>query len=172
MTPRQKQLMWVLALVLAVVIADQIAKAVIVREIERPVPYRDGTFFYITHERNPGLVGGHFADNRLVATTAPFVAVGVLAYLFRHLNAHSKVQTLAFGLVAGGAIGNLIDRLFRGEVVDFLQVHFYFVPFDFPWRFWPAFNIADIAICCGVFLLIVTWRQLSHIEEAHAINSV
>ncbi|MCC6699688.1 MAG: signal peptidase II [Candidatus Hydrogenedentes bacterium] len=172
MTPRAKQLVWVLALVLAVAGADQIVKAIIVHQIERPVPYRDGTFFYITHERNPGLVGGHFADNRFVAVAAPIVAIAVLVYLLRHLNTHSKVQSAAYGLVAGGAAGNLIDRVLRGEVVDFLQVHFYFIPFDFPWKFWPAFNIADIAICCGVFLLIVTWRQLSHIEEAHAINPV
>ena len=172
MTSRQTQLVWVLTLFLAVVAVDQIVKAVIVNTIQRPVPYRDRTFFYVTHERNPGLVGGHFADNRLVAVVAPVVAIAVLVYLFRHLNARSKVQSIAYGLVAGGAVGNLIDRVLRGEVVDFLQVHFYFVPFNFPWKFWPAFNIADIAICCGVFLLIVTWRQLSHIEEAHAINPV
>ena len=166
------RLLWILVLLLGVIAADQIAKIIIVYTVERPVPYRAGTLFYITHERNPGLMGGHFADNRAIAICAPVVATAVLIYLFRHLNLQSRLQTLGYGLVAGGAIGNLIDRLFRGEVVDFLQVHFYFVPFDFPWKFWPAFNIADIAICCGVFLLVLTWREISHIEESHAINPV
>jgi signal peptidase II len=61
-------------------------------------------------------------------------------------------------MIGGGAVGNnLLDRLIHGSVTDFLQFHFYFVPFEFPWKYYPAFNVADSAICTGVFLLIVTW---------------
>jgi len=54
-------------------------------------------------------------------------------------------------------LNRMLDRLIHGSVTDFLQFHFYFVPFDFPWKYYPAFNVADSAICVGVFLLIVTW---------------
>jgi signal peptidase II len=140
--------------------------------VQPPVPYREHTFLYITHERNPGLVGGHFAGSRLIALAAPILATLALVFLYKHLNPRSRLQSIAYGLIGGGAIGNLIDRIVRGEVVDFIQVHFYFVPFDFPWKFWPAFNIADMGICTGVFLLIATWHKSSRAEESNAPHSV
>ncbi len=62
-------------------------------------------------------------------------------------------------MVLGGALGNFIDRLRFGSVTDFLQVHFYFIPFDFPWKFYPAFNLADSAIVMGVIALVFTWGR-------------
>ncbi len=136
--------------------------------MERPVPYREKTFFYVTHERNPGLIGGKFSHNRAIALAAPLVATGMLGFLYRHLRPASRLQAIGFGAVAGGAVGNVIDRMVRGEVVDFLQVHFYFVPFRFPWKFWPAFNLADVAICFGVILLVITWRTPVGVKESDA----
>jgi signal peptidase II len=65
-------------------------------------------------------------------------------------------------MVAGGALGNIYDRFFRGgEVVDFLQFNFYFLRGFLPFENtrYPAFNIADSAICIGVALLLITWSR-------------
>ncbi len=160
---RRKQVIWILAVFGAVVVCDQVSKAV----IRARIPLNDYTaatdgprFFRFTHQHNTGLVGGLCTGNRIVAITAPLLATAVLVYLFKHLNPASKLQSIAYGLVAGGAIGNLMDRLLLGGVTDFLQFHFYFIPLDFPWKHYPAFNVADSAICTGVFILIVTWHFL------------
>ena len=163
MTIRQRQLIWILTVFALVLIADQVTKEIIIRTIpEGSVTFagREETFFFLTHERNPGLVGGAFRDYPFVAYTAPIVATLVLIYLFRHLDPVSRAQSLAYGMITGGAIGNIVDRFRFGSVTDFIQVHFYFIPFDFPWKRYPAFNVADSAICIGVVMLIICWRRM------------
>jgi signal peptidase II len=165
---RKKQLTWVLVTFLCVVALDQATKAWVNHAIpENSVlsSQHEGEFFWLTHQRNPGMVGGMFRHVPVVAKTAPIVATLILGYLFFHLDPVSRFQSFAYGLVAGGAIGNLIDRLVRGEVVDFLQFHFYFIPFDFPWKQYPAFNVADSCICSGVFLLILSWHRAGRSEK-------
>jgi signal peptidase II len=158
---RRKQVAIVLAIFVLVVIADQVTKAIIMAKISEHSlyynPYEPPKFFQFTHQRNPGVVGGIFRTNRLMAYAAPIMASFVLVYLFWFLDRRSKIQTLAFGLIAGGAVGNLIDRLRLGSVTDFLEFNFYFVPFDFPWKHFPSFNVADSCICTGVFVLVVAW---------------
>ena len=159
---RKNQIKLIIAVVLVIVVLDQATKALVMAHVPQGTSMAEGPgphFFQITHQRNTGLVGGLFHDRPLIAYTAPAVAMLVLLYLFRYLDPRSRVQSIAYGLIAGGAVGNnLLDRLIHGSVTDFLQFHFYFVPFDFPWKYYPAFNIADSAICVGVFLLIVTWH--------------
>mgnify|MGYP005843863789 CR=1 FL=1 len=151
----------------AVLVSDQASKFY----IERTVPVRyhvNETFFYITHELNPGLVGGIFGHSPVIVKVAPLVATLVLLYLYRHLESSSAYQSVAFGMIAGGAAGNIIDRFFRGNVVDFLQFNFYFLP-DFlhlPTTRYPAFNVADSAICIGVGVLIFCWHRLGRTSEA------
>jgi signal peptidase II len=175
-TTRNTQLVWIVGVFCLVIAADQATKAAICQKWPDPqrspsFAGREETFFFLTHQRNPGLVGGMFRNTRGVAFVAPIIATVVLVYLYRHLDPRSKLQRLAYGLVAGGAIGNLIDRLCRGgEVVDFLQFHFYFIPFEFPWKQYPAFNIADSAICTGVFLLILSWRKTPVPEQRDAAD--
>lgn len=160
MSGRRTQVTWILVTFVTVLVIDQVTKALVTRYIPDFRPYQDGVFFQLTYQTNPGLVGGMFGDVPWVAMVAPVLATLVLAYLYRHLEPGSKLQGLAYGLIAGGALGNLVDRFFRtGGVVDFLQVHFYFIPFDFPWKQYPAFNMADSAICTGVFLLLFGWRR-------------
>jgi len=160
---RIRQLTWILAVFCAVLVLDQASKAIIRAAIPAnsvSIAGRETEFFYFTHERNPGLVGGMFHDSRVVAYSAPMVATLVLLYLFRHLHPTSRLQSVAYGLVLGGALGNIIDRFRQGWVTDFLQFNFYFIPFDFPWKRYPAFNVADASICIGVFLLVLTWHRL------------
>jgi len=141
--------------------------------IESPPPYREKVFFHFTHQRNEGLVGGLFSDYPVVTYVAPVIATIVLVYLFRHLNPASRIQSLAYGMVLGGALGNITDRVRFGSVTDFLQFHFYFIPFDFPWRYYPAFNVADSCITVGVVLLILSWNTGHHVKsKSHATDTV
>ncbi len=161
MSARRKQVLWILAVFATVVIVDQVTKAIIcitIPDIER-VYYLGShpVFFRFSHQVNEGVVGGMFRYKPVLAYAAPLFATCILLYLFRFLEPGSRLQSTAYGLIAGGAIGNLIDRLRLGHVTDFLQFHFYFIPFDFPWKYFPAFNVADSSICTGVFLLIVSW---------------
>lgn len=158
MDSRKKQMKWLLGAFCAVLAADQISKAIIVAYLEPGTPFQDHTFFYFVHQRNSGLIGGMFRGFPVVPFFAHIVATGILVFLFRRLDPDSRWQSLGYGLVLGGALGNLIDRIRLHAVTDFLQVHFYFIPFDFPWKFYPAFNIADSAILTGVTILVFAWN--------------
>jgi signal peptidase II len=76
------------------------------------------------------------------------VAIGCVVYLIRGLRPHQKNLLVSLALILGGAIGNLIDRLRLGEVIDFVDLHWYDIH-------WPAFNVADSAISIGVVLLFL-----------------
>lgn len=156
-TERKRQITVIVMVFLAVLIADQVTKELVLRGIIRSsTEFKPNTFFWITHARNEGLVNSMFDGVRLVTLGAPLIAMGVLAYLYRFLSPESRLQAISFGMVAGGAIGNYIDRVRLGSVTDFLQFSFYFIPFNFPWKYFPPFNVADTNICVGVFLLVVT----------------
>jgi len=88
------------------------------------------------------------------------LALAISAWLAAMIRRHAaeRLLPLSFALVLGGALGNVLDRLRIGAVVDFLQFHYA------GWYF-PAFNVADSAITCGVALLL--WQQLTHKEPAH-----
>jgi signal peptidase II len=113
-------------------------------------------FFHITYLRNPGAAFGILSDN---AIRIPFfigvsilAVIGILWYL-RKVDSRDRWQHFALGLIFSGAVGNLIDRIRLGEVIDFLDVHWY-------QYHWPAFNIADSAICVGVVIMFLcTWRE-------------
>jgi signal peptidase II len=157
-----------------VVAADQLTKLWILYNVPLGrFPAVSPTFFHITYQRNYGLVIGLFGDTPVVARVAPVVATFVLAYLYRYLHPHSIVQNAAFGMVAGGAIGNLIDRFRLGYVVDFLQFDFYFLPdwLPLPTTRYPAFNVADSAICVGVAILIFTWHRMASEESGESRES-
>jgi len=108
-------------------------------------------FFRITHVENRGAAFGLFADSPAPWKIAMLVLfsiaalVVVSALLWR--NSHTLTTTgIGLSLILGGALGNLWDRLLNGRVVDFLL--FYIGPYQ-----WPAFNVADSAICIGVVIL-------------------
>lgn len=154
---RKLQIQLASAAFAVVLIADQATKEIVRQTLAPGMPRRD-VFFHFTHQQNEGLVGGIFSDFKFVTYAAPVAATLVLIYLFRHLDPRSRLQSLAFGMVFGGAIGNILDRIMHGVVTDFLQFYLFFIPFGFSWKYYPAFNIADSAICVGVFILVLSWN--------------
>jgi signal peptidase II len=112
-----------------------------------------GGFFNLTYVRNPGAAFSFLADAPAVFRMVFFVTVTVCAILLvLYYIVKSKIEepfvTFALSLILSGALGNLIDRVRFGEVVDFLDV--YIGP-----HHWPAFNVADSAITVGAFILIL-----------------
>ena len=110
-------------------------------------------WFNLVHWRNTGAAWGMFQGFNWVLAGISVLTVVALCF-FRHtLQLARPLARLALGLILGGIVGNFIDRIRVSSVIDFL---------DFQWRghHWPAFNIADSAICVGVALyIIVTWRS-------------
>ena len=106
-------------------------------------------FFNITYIRNKGAAFGFLAESSfrlpffiLISIIAGVVIIGI----FRKLRPEQKLTAVSLSLIFAGAMGNLIDRVRLGEVIDFIYVHWYE-------HYWPAFNVADSAICVGVALL-------------------
>jgi len=147
---------WVALLVLT---ADQITKQVVLHYLEfseQRVVW-DG-FFKFVHWGNTGAAWSMFyGNNRLLAGIALAALVGL--YLIRHhFDTHTLLGQIALGLMFGGILGNLVDRLLMGHVVDFL--YFYVRQRGGGEVGFPAFNIADMAICSGVSLIfIMSWRN-------------
>ena len=108
-------------------------------------------FFNLTHVRNTGGAFGIFGGQRgglgsLLFVVVSLIAIGILLFLFIKMKEEKEMISFSFPLILAGAIGNLIDRLRYGEVIDFLDFHLFSYH-------WPAFNIADSAITVGVILL-------------------
>jgi signal peptidase II len=136
-----------------VVLADQITKALILKHLplHKSIPVIAG-FFDITHILNPGGAFGLMANMSVVLRTVVFLfisslAVGLILYFYIKTPPGHAFLATGFALIFGGAIGNLIDRVRYGMVVDFLD--FYIGKYH-----WPAFNIADSAITVGLFIFI------------------
>lgn len=113
-------------------------------------------FFNLTYVRNKGAAFGIFADSAVripfFITVSIVAMLGILWYI-RRIRNDQKLAVFSLSLVFSGAFGNLIDRIRLGEVIDFLDVF---------WQrhHWPAFNVADSAICVGVALLFIDmWRE-------------
>jgi signal peptidase II len=137
-----------------VILLDQASKEVMTVFLapRRSVTVIPG-LFDLTYVRNSGAVFGLFRDltspwRGLLLTLVPLVAVGVILALALRTPGERRRPLAALGLILGGAIGNLIDRVRFGSVVDFLDVYIGSLH-------WPAFNLADSAICIGVSLLLL-----------------
>ena len=145
-----------LGLVLAalVIVLDQISKVALLMTMQELGGGRFievTSFFSIVQVMNRGVSFGMFNDARselggvVFSLLAAAIVVMLLVWLWR---ARSTIIAIGTGLVIGGAVGNVIDRVRLGAVVDFLDFHLG------TWH-WPAFNVADSAICVGVALLVL-----------------
>ena len=136
-----------------VIVLDQLTKAWIISTLHVHDSFAViGGFFNITHIRNPGAAFGFLAGASPVFRYAFFLAVTVAAIiLILHYLRTTKVDdislVLSLSLILAGAVGNLIDRVRFGEVVDFLDFHV-------GAHHWPAFNVADAAITTGAVVMV------------------
>jgi signal peptidase II len=141
-------------------ILDQVAKIIVKSTFSLGESRRIVPSFNLTYVENRGIAfgflhqGGDLKYYFLIVVT--FIAVAILFYMFYAMKNATVLKTITLALIMGGALGNLYDRLFRGAVIDFLDVY--------AGRFhWPVFNIADSSITIGI-LLILYW-QLVRKEE-------
>lgn len=115
-------------------------------------------FFKFVHWGNTGAAWSIFSGNNGTLIVVMLFAFVALFLTRHHFDSHTLPGQIAFGLIFGGIIGNLTDRLFRHEVVDFIR--FYMLQRGGGEVGFPAFNIADTAICTGVGLIfLISWRN-------------
>ena len=134
------------------IIIDQITKIAVDRSMQLfdSIPIVEN-FFHITYVRNKGAAFSFLSNAswRLpFFITVSMVAAIVILVAFRRLRDDQKLAHTSLAMIFSGAVGNLIDRVRLGEVIDFLDAHWYR-------HHWPAFNVADSLICVGVFLLAI-----------------
>lgn len=148
---------WVkaLAIPLVVLAVDQLTKLWLVATLpyEGEVPVIGG-FFHLIHTHNRGVAFGLFADGGKVLQALVLISVilllGFVAWQL-WLHREQVASRIALGLILGGGLGNIVDRLVRGEVVDFLD---FYLQMGGRAYHWPAFNLADAAITVGALLLL------------------
>lgn len=145
----QRRILWGYALALAVLLADAVTKYAVHTFTPLGWSLPVAPFFNLVHARNPGAAFSFLADaggwQRLFFIAVALAASVWLAALLR--KPLPRLEQLGYSLLLGGALGNGLDRAVRGYVVDFLDFY------AGRWH-WPAFNIADIGIVCGVVLML------------------
>jgi signal peptidase II len=142
---------WLIGLLLLV---DQIAKWIIFKRVPlysslKVIP----GFFNLTRIHNKGAIFGAFSQTNkplvlVLLTAASSIALMLVVYYFIKTPASERGMKLALSLILAGALGNLVDRIFRGYVIDFLD-------FYIKNKHWPFFNVADSCITIGAFLLLI-----------------
>lgn len=146
-----------------------------------------GDFFKLTFIENPGMAFGIDVGGKLFLTVfSTLASAGIFYYLFK-IRDEALIIRISLAMILGGAIGNLIDRvfygvifgdgsLFYGKVVDFLDVDFFNIDVvGFHISRWPIFNIADAAVSIGVIVLLIFHRKFTAVEDRAmvlAANSV
>jgi signal peptidase II len=144
---------------LLVVALDQLTKQLVLRFLgyaEEKVVMAG--FFKFVHWGNTGAAWSLFRGNNEVLAGVAIAALLVLFLSRHHFDSRTLLSQVAFGLIFGGIVGNLIDRLWAKHVIDF--IYFYFQLSSGREIGFPAFNVADSAICTGVALVfLITWRS-------------
>jgi signal peptidase II len=145
------------ALVMAAVIAlDQATKALVRSSVA--IGDRDGVFpgVEIVHVRNEGVAFSRFSGGgTVVAVIVGAALLALLAYFVTHLD--KPLVWLPTGMLLGGALGNVVDRIRDGAVTDFIKL-----------PGWPAFNVADVSITCGVLVLLYVTERPRHAAASDA----
>lgn len=145
----------------SIFLADQLTKWVVVSFSGFPLglyPPFGGKeiipgFFNLVYAVNYGAAWGMLEGHGWLLVGLALVVLALMAAFRRELGLRQEVNQLCFGLISGGILGNTVDRIFRGHVVDFLDFHL-------PWYRWPTFNIADSAIVVGtLWYIYLQFRQ-------------
>ncbi len=144
---------------LPVVAADQLSKFAIRANLGIGESFPETGFFRLTHIHNTGAAFGIFQNQSLPLTISALVGIGTLLFLIlfmyhRYYFLSTTRGKLSLGLILGGTVGNLIDRISSGHVTDFIDI-----------GIWPAFNIADSSVVVGAILLAFWLIQLSKSDQ-------
>lgn len=144
-----------LLVIVGVLTVDQLTKYIVQSNMieGQSMPVING-IFHLTYVRNPGAAFGIFPDRTSFFILVTLLVILMVVIFYRQIPREKLLMRIALGLMVGGALGNLLDRLRLGKVVDF---------FDF--QVWPVFNIADMAVVVGVGILILELLR-SKDEEA------
>lgn len=146
-----------------ILVLDQITKVL----IQYSIPFESSyfppdrvtiieNFFYLVHIGNKGAAWGMFSEYSGILTLLSFAVLLFIYYFRKHLELQRGTVQIAFGLLIGGILGNLIDRIRVGHVIDFIDIHLPFtLPYILPYGRWPAFNIADSAIVIGMLFYLL-----------------
>lgn len=137
------------SLTLGVLALDQLSKAAVRSRIaEDADPIRILPFLDIRHVHNTGIAFGMFSGRGSIVIVATLVVGALLMFLLSRMASTGGVTIAGIAMIAGGALGNITDRVRLGFVVDFINI-----------PHWPTFNVADMAIVCGVALVLVSQRD-------------
>lgn len=155
----QKSNQRIAALAVVIFLLDQFTKWLVLRSLgmfeERIII---PGFFKFVRWGNTGAAWSLFSGNNAALAMVALLALVALWLTRHHFDSHTLVGQIAFGLIFGGIAGNLFDRLVHHEVVDFIR--FYMIPRNGEEIGFPAFNVADSAICTGVGLIfLITWKN-------------
>lgn len=156
-TGQPRLLLW-LSIALLIVIADQLTKTLILGRFEYGQTQVVTSFFNLTRHHNPGaafsFLAGASGWQRWFFTA---IGIGAACFIVWMLRSHGSQRLFAWALtlILGGAVGNVVDRLIHGYVVDFLQFRFSLLEPLFRGGYFPTFNVADSAITLGAILLIL-----------------
>lgn len=150
---KAKKTNWVLPAILAVLVfaLDQLTKILILHfwpETNRIYFTVIPGFFSLVHCQNQGAAWGIFAGHTWMLGCISAIAALAIIFCWRRLTAGRRFLEICYGILWGGIAGNMYDRFLRPGVIDFL--HFYYRQWS-----WPAFNIADSAICCSIILIVI-----------------
>lgn len=175
MNKELKSKLWPISLAVIVIILDQITKILVMKNIPLYTIGASfmGDFFRIIHVANTGVafsVGASWSETarRLLFSLIPLIVIGIVITIYFRNDTWTKLQRWAIMGIAGGGLGNLIDRFFRAEgVVDFIDIKFYGL---FGLERWPTFNIADSAVVVCGFILVISFIVTS-VKESKAKKS-
>jgi signal peptidase II len=130
-----------------VVVLDQITKQLVWRNGQN-YDFIPG-YLHLTLVKNAGAAFGLFQGGRVFFIVASIVAAGFVIYVGARMDPQYRWRRVFLGMILGGAIGNLIDRLLSGEVIDFVQM-------GIAGHYWPVFNVADVGVSVGATFLLIT----------------
>jgi signal peptidase II len=147
-----------LGLALLIIVSDQLTKTLIIGSFELDDSRTVTSFFNLVRVHNAGAAFSFLADasgwQRWFFVGLGLVATVAIVWMLKS-HGGQRLFSLALSLILGGALGNVIDRLLHGHVIDFLQFHWDWLAPIFPGGYFPSFNIADSAITVGAVLLIL-----------------
>lgn len=147
-----------LALAVVVFVADQLTKLWIVQRLPFGV-YGEASgairvvknFFYLVHVGNTGAAWSMFSGQSAILAVLAGATIFAIYFWREALGLRARFTQISFGLLCGGIVGNLVDRVVHGHVIDFIDLHFGSYTY-------PTFNVADSGLCVGVILYL--WKNL------------